>query len=184
MSKKSDKKRVDLDVRPEGPWYNNYDYGGPEDASESGPGRGLYNGKMDKYKTVKEFIDKKRKNRDKVRRKSALDIFNVLMARADVSMEVDSGLVDQIRQQFGPLVTNDAAQVLNTKQVSSIPIRLVYEGNRVTFQVQSTGADSAEVDASLGALLNKKYSMKMGQIISAALKGKPSAFNFGLVTVE
>lgn len=60
---KKDKKRVDLDVRPEGPWYSNYDLYGPEEASSSGPGRGLYNGKMDKYKSVKEFIDKKRKKR-------------------------------------------------------------------------------------------------------------------------
>jgi hypothetical protein len=69
-SAKEDKKRVDLDVRPEGPWYSSYDYGGPEEASDSGPGRGLYNGKMDKHKSVKDFIDKKRKRKRQLRKKA------------------------------------------------------------------------------------------------------------------
>ena len=61
-------KRVDLDVRPEGPWFRQYDYGGSEEASETSPGRGLYNGRMDKYKSVKDFIEAKRKRRRKMKR--------------------------------------------------------------------------------------------------------------------
>lgn len=69
---KKDKKRVDLDTRPyPNPIFRNYDYGGPEEGSEVGPGRGLYNGPMDKYKSVKEFIDHDRKRRRK-KRKAAL----------------------------------------------------------------------------------------------------------------
>lgn len=45
-------KRVDLDVRPEGPWRKNYDYG-----------EGLFSGKMDKYKSIKDFLNKKRKRK-------------------------------------------------------------------------------------------------------------------------
>jgi hypothetical protein len=57
-SKKSDKKRLDLDVRPQNPLRKNYDYG-----------EGLYFGKMDRYKSVKDFLEKSRKNRRKKRKK-------------------------------------------------------------------------------------------------------------------
>lgn len=57
-----DKKRVDQDIRPK-LWFSNYDYAGPEEATEISPGKGLYNGKMDKYKSVKDFIEQKRKRR-------------------------------------------------------------------------------------------------------------------------
>ena len=64
MSKKKDKERVDLDVRPNpNPFFSNYDYGGPEEGDETSPGRGLYNGEMDKYKSVKDFIDKSRQRK-------------------------------------------------------------------------------------------------------------------------
>lgn len=60
-------KKDTTDERP-GPFYRNYDYGGPEDASDSGPGRGLYNGNMDKYDSVSDFLAKKRKKRRQVRK--------------------------------------------------------------------------------------------------------------------
>ncbi len=64
MTNASNKKRVDLNLRPHpSPMYINYDYGGPEDGEgkegqEIGPGRGLYNGPLDRYKSIKEFRDK------------------------------------------------------------------------------------------------------------------------------
>jgi len=70
-----DKKRVDQTTRPyPNPWFQNYDYGGPEDGSETGPGRGLYNGPMDKYKSTREFIEKDRKRRRKKREKKLTHI--------------------------------------------------------------------------------------------------------------
>ena len=64
MSKAKDKKRVDLDVRPNpNPLFTNYDLYGPEEGSDTSPGTGLYNGEMDKYKSVKDFIDKARKRK-------------------------------------------------------------------------------------------------------------------------
>ncbi len=39
------------------PFFRNYDY----TESKSGPGTGLYRGDMDRFKSVKEFIDKSRK---------------------------------------------------------------------------------------------------------------------------
>lgn len=60
--KKKNNKRVDLDVRPKGPWFSNYDYGGPDKPSKTSPGRGLYNGPMDKYKSVTDFLNKKKKS--------------------------------------------------------------------------------------------------------------------------
>lgn len=66
--KKKKKKRVDLDVRPNGPWFRNYDYGGPDRSSKTSPGRGLYNGSMDKYKSVTDFLNKKRDGNAKSKR--------------------------------------------------------------------------------------------------------------------
>lgn len=62
-NKKKNKKETSTHVqtRPPGPFFPNYDYGGPEEGSESGPGTGLYHGNMDKYKSVKDFLDKARK---------------------------------------------------------------------------------------------------------------------------
>lgn len=45
--------------------FKNYDYGGPENGSATSPGTGLYFGNMDKYKSVGDFLKKKRKNRRK-----------------------------------------------------------------------------------------------------------------------
>lgn len=76
-SKSKDKKRVDQDTRPyPSPIYENYDYvdqtkSQKENGKEMGPGGGLYTGKMDKYKSVKEFIDADRKRR-RQQRKAAL----------------------------------------------------------------------------------------------------------------
>jgi hypothetical protein len=46
-------KRTDLDVSPIGPWRTNYDYG-----------EGLHSGE---YKSVTEFLNKKRKRRQRKR---------------------------------------------------------------------------------------------------------------------
>ena len=66
--KQKDEERVDLDTRTyPNPWFSNYDYGGPEEGSEVGPGRGLYTG---------EFLEKarKRKHRKKALRELAYQI--------------------------------------------------------------------------------------------------------------
>ena len=53
IKKSKDQKRVDLDIRPHpSPLFRNFDYGA-----------GLYHGKMDKYKSVKDFIDQSRKRK-------------------------------------------------------------------------------------------------------------------------
>jgi len=84
--KKKDKKRVDLDVRPyPSPWWKNYDYGGPEEGeSEVSPGRGLYSGKMDKYKSVKDFIEKSRARMQKKRRKALAHLFEKINRNAQI----------------------------------------------------------------------------------------------------
>ena len=78
------KKRVDMDVRPVGPWVSNYDYGGPEGGSDVGPGTGLYHGTMSKYKSVTDFLNKARKRRfskkfNKKRKKALREVvFNIM----------------------------------------------------------------------------------------------------------
>ena len=42
------------------PVFTNFDYT-EEGPNETSPGGGLYHGKMDKYKSVKEFVTKRRK---------------------------------------------------------------------------------------------------------------------------
>lgn len=186
MSKK-DKKRVDNDVRPEGPWFSNYDYGGPDEATSTSPGRGLYNGSMGKYKSVTEFIDKKRKRRKEI--KKAFTIEQLDKAAADFYKQaqeqvVDMSFTDSIRKTYAPLAFKDAEKMLNEKNVSSIPIRIVFNDNKASFLVQSTGADSAEVDSSLTNLFNQKYGPAITKSITKALGGKSQTFNFGLTTVE
>lgn len=63
------------DQRP-GPFYANYDYGGPENESEEGPGLGIYNGNMDKYDSIKEFLSKKRKSKKKKKSKVRKQAYN------------------------------------------------------------------------------------------------------------
>lgn len=71
--KQKDKKRVDLDVRPyPHMFFRNYDYGGPEEGSETSPGTGLYSGDMSKYKSVSDFLEKARKR--KHRKKAFLEL--------------------------------------------------------------------------------------------------------------
>lgn len=59
---KKDKKRVDRDVRPQF-FTPNYDYGEP------GLGTGLYRGPMDRFKSVKDFLEHSRKQRAKRKKK-------------------------------------------------------------------------------------------------------------------
>jgi hypothetical protein len=60
--KSKDKKRVDQDTSPLGPWTTNFDYGGPEDGSDVGSGTGLFQCMNDgKCKSVDEFQKKKKK---------------------------------------------------------------------------------------------------------------------------
>ena len=78
MAKKKNK-RVDKDVRPyPSPFFTNYDYvdesKSEKEKGTSGPGGGLYHGKMDKYKSVKDFIESDRKRRRKQRKKALLMI--------------------------------------------------------------------------------------------------------------
>ena len=67
----SKKKKVDLDTRPN-LFFKNYDYGGPEDGGESGPGTGLYHGNMSKYKSVRDFLETARKRRSRKRKMAFL----------------------------------------------------------------------------------------------------------------
>lgn len=50
-------------------FFKNYDYANTPE--KGGPGKGLYNGEMDKYKSVGDFL-KKKKQRNRKRRKMAL----------------------------------------------------------------------------------------------------------------
>jgi hypothetical protein len=54
-------KRVDQDLR-EPTFFANYDYTEAE-PNETSPGGGLYHGDMGKYKSVSEFIRKRRRQR-------------------------------------------------------------------------------------------------------------------------
>ncbi len=78
---KKKKKRVDYDISSKGPWVSNFDYGGSEEGSDVGPGRGLYNGPMDKYKSVEEW--RKKKDKRPHSRKFALMYIIELIARGE-----------------------------------------------------------------------------------------------------
>lgn len=80
-------------------WFSNYDYGGPENATESSPGRGLYNGEMDKYKSVKDLLAKKRKRRREL--KNAKNISDQLLKAASRFAQ----LVAQVQMASGDATT-------------------------------------------------------------------------------
>ena len=85
MSKKKNKAETSTHVQTRpvpNPIFQNYDYGGPEEGNEVSPGRGLYNGPMDKYKSVKEFLEKARK-RPHTRKKALLALYKVVTAQVD-----------------------------------------------------------------------------------------------------
>lgn len=64
-------KDKNIDIRPQ-IFFRNYDYSEPVGKSENSPGGGLYHGKMDKFKSVKDFLDKARKKRRKKKLASIL----------------------------------------------------------------------------------------------------------------
>ncbi len=97
----------------------------------------------------------------------------------DVS--ADYSLVDSIRRNLGDKITQDAGQFLNSKAVSSIPIRIDWKKPTAAFVVDSTGTDKATVDSELKALLDKKYSKMVAGML---MKAQSPAFQFGLLTVE
>lgn len=78
--KKKEKKpsRVDLDLRSfPNPLFRNYDYTDDPSMNETSPGGGLYHGRMDKFKSVKEFRDYKDKETKK-RKKKLLALRNLV----------------------------------------------------------------------------------------------------------
>ena len=64
------KKEQRMGTRPVGPFFSNYDYTekGPDKTS---PGGGLYHGHMGKHKSVKDFVEKRRKENKKIKRNIA-----------------------------------------------------------------------------------------------------------------
>lgn len=178
--KKKDKKRVDRDVRPT-VFFHNYDYGGPDSPTKTSPGRGLYDGPMDRYDSVSDFIKKKRKSALR------LAIMGNLLKLAQETT-TDTSLVDGLRSKYGAKIQSDIETMLSQDNapnaISSIPIRVSYENGKVSFSVQSTGKDSARADILITKHLNTKYSLGFAQIISKIVGGKPQSFNFGLMTLE
>lgn len=69
--------RLDMDVRHPNIYthFKNYDYT-EEVSNETSPGSGLYHGPMDRFKSVKDFLDKRRKEvnarRERAQKRSEL----------------------------------------------------------------------------------------------------------------
>lgn len=166
-------------------WFRNYDYSDGE-STDISPGGGLYHGRMDRYKSIKDFLNKKRKRNKAVKQSFITKIEMAARKFEKFAQEttVDTSFTDSIRKSFGPLAFKEAEIMLNEKAVSSIPIRIAVANNKASFVVQSTGMDSAEVDAQLSHILNQKYSSQLSRAINKAFGGKSQNFDFGLITVE
>jgi hypothetical protein len=90
----SDKKRVDMDIRPMPQFVRNYDYAGPEDGSDVGPGTGLYHGDMAQHKSVQDFLNKARKRRFSKgykKRKSRKQAFQYIVNRILLAQKRQDG---------------------------------------------------------------------------------------------
>ena len=102
------------------------------------------------------------------------------------TFSTDTSLPDTIKQMYGKSITQDVAQFLNTKAVSSIPVSINFDRSAhpaAQFQVDATGADSIEVNKSLKTLLDQKYGAKVGQLIASKDHQTP-LFSFNLFTIE
>lgn len=172
-------------------WFANYDYIGPEEATKISPGRGLYNGRMDKYKSVKDFLEKKKKRRRELKNAKitsdqllkAASRFVQLVAQ-DMSISIDYGAVDKVKNQLKPAVLKEYDAKFIDRAVSSTEVRVYYENGKTVFKVESTGSDAQTVKQEFEQLLNGKYSKPASRMIAQALKNKPATFNFQLTTIE
>jgi hypothetical protein len=147
--KKKDKKRVDMDIRPHGPLFKNYDYGGPEDGSDISPGTGLYHGKMDKYKSVSDFLEKARKR--KYRKKALYMILNkkqmknkkiikLAVIRSDDSLPCPFGLpVSSACHSVGNIIKNMAPLDIMGPHSSDEEKKEIATANNHLFRWKSEG---------------------------------------------
>jgi hypothetical protein len=92
----------------------------------------------------------------------------------------NTSLVDNLRKNLGGKITQDLAKFLNTRAVSSIPVRIQWNKPQASFVVDAMGSEGAAVSAEAKALLDKKY----GPMVSRMLAREPANFEFGLLTVE
>lgn len=84
MTKKKEDKDEWRKSRPQ-VFFKNYDYT-EEGPNETSPGGGLYHGYMGKYKSVKEFVEKRRKDTEKFRRDASavrLSIFRDMLSNEE-----------------------------------------------------------------------------------------------------
>jgi CheY-like chemotaxis protein len=81
---KEEKKRVDLDSRPPILFteYKNYDYT-DEEPDETSLGGGLYHGSMGKFKSIREFIEKRRKKLKERKEKFATLTYSITKMAAN-----------------------------------------------------------------------------------------------------
>lgn len=178
MSKK-DKKRVDLDVRPEGPWFANYDYAGPDKATKTSPGKGLYNGSMDRYKSVRDFIEMKRKRRRELKNATytadqllkAATRFSELVVQAQAPVTSgDATTLTQALKQAGVWDPFNPQDNPLGKKLFGILDKYNFQGklstsltvdNKLNVKISTTGAD-----ANVASAINAAFA----PMLSAALK--------------
>lgn len=172
-----DKKRVDQDVRPDF-WFSNYDYAGPDQATDISPGKGLYNGKMDRYKSVKDFIEQKRKRRRELKNAKftsdqllkAATRFSQLVAQMP-TMSADSTTLSQALKDAGAWggepfdpshpISKKLFAILDKYNFQGKLTTTITVDNKLNVKINTTGADSNIANA-----INTTFAPMM----SAALK--------------
>lgn len=84
-------KRIDLDTRHPHvyTWYTNHDYRPDVDPYETSIGGGLYHGPMDRFKSVKEFLDRRKKKMKERRDKASGIRMNFLVKLVEEHGDVD-----------------------------------------------------------------------------------------------
>lgn len=103
-------------------------------------------------------------------------------ASQQMTTSVDTSLVDGIKKSHvGQGILTDASTMLNNKAVSSITVKVLFNRPSASFEVNSMGSDSEQVDKDLTALLNQKYSKSVAPMLARA---KADSFGFNLFTVQ
>jgi hypothetical protein len=93
MALKKKDPRVDMDVRPSPILFKNYDYTA-EGPNETSPGGGLYHGRMDRFKSVKDFVNKRRKANKKLKKSTAADDREPWMYEDDFDKDLAASIHD------------------------------------------------------------------------------------------
>jgi hypothetical protein len=174
VTSEKDKKRSNLDTRPTYVAFKNYDYAGPDEGNEISPGKGLYNSKMNRYKSVKDFLQKKRESRAKLKN-AKLTAEQILKGASKfvnlVAQQTTSGTAYSLSESLnnagvwggspfdinGP-VANKIFAIFDKYNFKGKISATVTVDNKLNVKINVTGADGTNVPQAINSVFSTTMS--------------------------